>query len=204
MTPAEAKDLCIEAHKGQYRRPVILHYREVKQRFNAETVNSVFEKIFEDGSKLLWNNLCEDWEYSLPYSSHPIAVADMMTTDDEKVVAYLHDVLEDCDGYGLGRKGDYSSFWLVTPGIHHSREIPLTANVYHALDLLTHEKGVPYAKYIRNITTQRLIPGLVNSHCTRLTIKVKLGDVFHNMSSNPSDRAKTKYLESMKVLLASL
>lgn len=56
MTPESAKQICIEAHKDQFRR---------------------------DGVT--------------PYSQHPIAVAELLSTDDEQVLGYLHDIIEDTD-----------------------------------------------------------------------------------------------------------
>ena len=60
------------------------------------------------------------------------------------------------------------------------------------LEVLTHLKNEPYEEYIKDIATNKL------------TTKVKLADMVHNLSGNPSDHAKQKYLKAIPILLKSL
>jgi len=87
----------------------------------------------------------------LPYITHPLHVAESMTTEDSCVVALLHDVIEDTDltiedlrGYGFS-------------------EDQLTA-----ISLLTREKGEDYFEYVSHIRGNEL------------ATVVKLSDLKHN------------------------
>lgn len=108
-----------------------------------------------------------------PFVKHPIAVADMMDTDEEKIVAYLHDVIEDT---------------TVTCDEIKDR---FGMTVAQAVLLLTKEHD-DYYKYLGCI-----------SH-SRLATKVKIADMFHNMSDNPSQKQKEKYLRALPILLKSI
>ena len=100
--------------------------------------------------------------------------------DDEYAVcvALLHDVLEDTD---------YSREALAA-------EFP--AEVMAALDLLTHEKGVPYLEYVEKIKPNPLAK------------KVKLADLTHNCDTTrmPLDgeatqrRLEEKYYKAFEIL----
>ena len=87
----------------------------------------------------------------LPYITHPLHVADQMKTEDECVVALLHDVMEDT---GL------TEFNLKEWGIS-DRQIA-------ALKLLCHDESVPYLEYIQRI---RIDP---------IATAVKIEDLKHN------------------------
>ena len=150
MTVEDAKELCILAHKGQFRR---------------------------DGVT--------------PYSEHPIAVADMLETDEEKVIAYLHDVIEDTPAT-LHSDGHFT-FWVT----HNSIDYQLDDTTYLGLNLLTKKPNQPYAEYIQAIADDY-------AYYNNEVLKVKLSDIHHNLSCNPTERAKTKYLQAVKILLASL
>jgi len=171
MTPEEAKQLCIQAHKGQFRRPAVMSYRDVAKFLNINTVPNKHEQDFEDGSILRWEDLCEHWEYSIPYSSHPIAVAEMMTTDDEKIVAYLHDVLEDTD---------------------MSLEFIVPYKLLNSIRWLTKDVNISYQEYLGYISLNKI------------ATKVKIADMFHNISCNPTDKQKAKYFSGLKYLLNTL
>lgn len=118
-----------------------------------------------------------------PYITHPIAVADMMTTDDEKVVAYLHDVVEDTDARLL-TVGNQP--YIKFQGVNY----PITEEIRFALNRLI--KDFSYIDYIKDVTT------------SKLATKVKIADMFHNMSDNPSEKQKQKYLEGITYLLSTL
>ena len=114
----------------------------------------------------------------LPYITHPLHVADQMKTEDECVVALLHDVMEDT---GL------TEFNLKEWGIS-DRQIA-------ALKLLCHDESVPYLEYIQRI---RIDP---------IATAVKIEDLKHNsdltrLNSIPQvdlERVQ-KYKEALRIL----
>ncbi len=73
-----------------------------------------------------------------PYIFHPINVMFGVKGMDCKVVALLHDVLEDSDKYTL-KDFDF-----------------LDQEQKEALSLLTHSKNEPYFEYVRRIKTNRI------------------------------------------------
>lgn len=86
----------------------------------------------------------------VPYIFHPIHLAEQMDTEEECIVALLHDVVED------------------TTVTFEELEKEFPSTVMDALRLLTHEDGVPYMDYVKEIKT--------NSIAT----KVKMADIMHN------------------------
>lgn len=101
-----------------------------------------------------------------PYIMHPIAVASnsLLETSEEKVVGWLHDVLEDTD---------------IT--LKELQDV-FPPTVTDALVLLNHDKAVPYMDYIQTIIDSKNI----------IAIKVKMADLENNMQlnriPNPTDR----------------
>lgn len=104
-----------------------------------------------------------------PYILHPLHVMDCVDTEDEKVVAVLHDVVEDTA---------ISLDWLIGKGLNVVQA--------EALQLLTHEKGVPYKEYIKALSLNKIAK------------QVKIADLSHNTNpirvdkavSNGADREK--------------
>lgn len=86
----------------------------------------------------------------LPYIFHPIHLAEQMDTEEECIVALLHDVVEDTD---------------VT---FEDLEKEFSQTVIDALKLLTHDKSVDYMEYVKTIK---------NNPIAR---NVKLADLKHN------------------------
>ena len=86
-----------------------------------------------------------------PYIDHPAFVASMMETDEEKIVAWLHDVLEDTD---VNEKDLAAIF---------------SPEIMAALRVLTHVDNESYGEYVEQV---RLNP---------LAAKVKKADLTHNM-----------------------
>jgi (p)ppGpp synthase/HD superfamily hydrolase len=74
-----------------------------------------------------------------PYILHCLRVMNQMDTEEEKIVAILHDTIED----GVCTLED-----LIKERF--------SQNVIYALILLTHEKGKPYDEYIKAIATDPL------------------------------------------------
>lgn len=85
-----------------------------------------------------------------PYIDHPIHIAKQMETEDEIIVALLHDVVEDTD---------------ITLGDLRAHGFP--ESVINALTLLTHNDNDDYMEYIENIKSNPL------------AVKVKLADLRH-------------------------
>ena len=86
----------------------------------------------------------------MPYIFHPFHLAEQMEDEYAVCVALLHDVLEDTD----------------YPREALAAEFP--AEIMEALDLLTHQEGVPYLEYVEKIKPNPLAKA------------VKLADLIHN------------------------
>lgn len=86
-----------------------------------------------------------------PYIEHPIAVASKLDGEIEKVVAMLHDTVEDTSATIEEIRSEFGN------------------EVADAVDVLTHDKGVSYMEYIRGIWKNSLAR------------KVKMADLEHNM-----------------------
>lgn len=85
------------------------------------------------------------------YYLHPFKVADMCEGEEEKIVAYLHDVIED-----------------TAYTIEDIKQYGFNQNVIEALLLLTHDKKQDYDSYIK---------ALKHNDIAR---NVKLSDLKHN------------------------
>ncbi len=85
------------------------------------------------------------------YILHPIAVAAKVDTPEEKMAAYLHDVVEDTD---------------VT--LEDLKALGFPAEVVEAVDCLTKRDGLPLADYLYRVKTNPLAR------------RVKLADLSHN------------------------
>ena len=114
----------------------------------------------------------------LPYIHHPLHLAEQMDTEDEVIIALLHDVVEDTDRTfdDLEREG-------------------FSKSVISALKLLTHDDS-EYTEYIFRIKSNPI------------AIKVKLADLRHNsnpsrLASLPpetAERLKEKYATAIGML----
>ena len=87
----------------------------------------------------------------VPYVEHPRTVAGMLDGETERIVAWLHDTVEDTDAT-----------------IDEIRRL-FGDEVAVAVDHLTRRKGEPYMNYIRRVKENELAR------------KVKLADLEHNM-----------------------
>jgi (p)ppGpp synthase/HD superfamily hydrolase len=112
-----------------------------------------------------------------PYIEHPRAVASKVDGEKEKVVAWLHDTVED------------------TPAtIDQIREM-FGDEIADAVAAMTHDKNVPYMDYVRNIKKNVIAR------------KVKMADLSHNMDlsrlANVTDedlRRAEKYKKAYEIL----
>ena len=87
----------------------------------------------------------------LDYNLHPLQVAAEVTTDEEKAVALLHDIIEDTD---------VTASELLAKG--------LPDNVVEAVEALTKKHNQNYAAYLAGVKKNRLATA------------VKLADLKHN------------------------
>jgi len=114
----------------------------------------------------------------LPYINHPLHVAESMESEDECVVALLHDVLEDTD---------------IT--IEDLIQIGISYRQIAALNLLCHDDSVPYLEYVQAIRADPIAR------------KVKLADLQHNsdltrlnmVTAQDTERAE-KYKKAIEML----
>ena len=133
----------------------------------------------------LAQQICQEAHYGQldkagkPYYLHSFTVADMCETEEEKVVAYLHDILED---------SEYDEMYLRMCGF--------SDKVVEAVKTLTKSVDEDYMQYIDKISQNKLATA------------VKLADLSHNMDisriENPGaeDYARVeKYRAAMNRLL---
>lgn len=101
----------------------------------------------------------------VPYIFHPIHLAEQMDTEEECIVALLHDVVEDTE---------------VT---FEDLEKEFSKTIIDAIRLLTHDKSVDYMEYIKNLKSNTIAR------------KVKLADLRHNSDSTRLIKIKDKDIE---------
>ena len=114
----------------------------------------------------------------MPYVFHPFHLAEQMQTEDEICTALLHDVLEDSE---------------MT--IRQLAEDGFSEDTLAALQLLTHDKNVPYMDYIAALKDHPI------------ACKVKLADLAHNSDTGRLDvitdkdkKRLEKYRKAKKIL----
>jgi len=94
----------------------------------------------------------------MPYIFHPIHLAEQMDDEESVCIALLHDVVEDTE---------------MT--LDDLRVQGFSYRIIDSLALLTHEKGIEYMEYIRNIKFNPL------------ATRVKLADLRHNSDTTRLD-----------------
>lgn len=114
-----------------------------------------------------------------PYIEHPLAVAAQLDTEQERIVALLHDVLED------------------TAVTYDTLRNLFGAEISDRVARLTHRAGESYMEYVRRVGEDPV------------TRKVKLADLRHNMdltrlpAVTEEDRARlVKYQQASDYLSA--
>lgn len=192
ITLDKAIQLANEAHKNQWRNTSVIQTTQ-----SIEDLKSTYS-----GCKIEETFLVNTYNLGKPYISHPLAVMQMMDTEEEKIIAVLHDVFENCKNYALSRAMDNSKFYIKNR--ETLDEYIITANIYQALTLLSKEKHTDYITYILNIVNGQLIPGLIDRRPNKLAIKVKIADMMHNISETTNLIQKDKYLQSLPILLKGL
>lgn len=126
------------------------------------------------------NGQLDNGENGMPYIFHPIHLAEQMTDEVSCCVALLHDVAEDTD---------ITFEDLLAQGI--------SQEVIDAIKLLTHEKGIPYMEYVKQIKDSK----------NKNAISVKLADLQHNSDLSRLDiitpydlQRREKYQNAIKIL----
>lgn len=124
----------------------------------------------------------------IPYSTHPIGVADMvaqMTKDEELiVVAYLHDAIEDLN------KENHNNYTIEDL---ESDLNSLGPNILDYARALSHNKDKEdYRAYIERISKDE-----------KLRI-IKICDMIYNVTESPNENQKKKYREGLKILFRGL
>ena len=114
----------------------------------------------------------------IPYVFHPFHVAEQMNDETSAIVALLHDVVEDTD---------------YTPD--DLREMGFEEDILVALDLMTHDRNVPYMEYAAKIKENPIAR------------RVKLADLRHNSDLSRLDtvdetarRRVEKYKQAIRIL----
>jgi (p)ppGpp synthase/HD superfamily hydrolase len=98
-----------------------------------------------------------------PYILHPLRVMAQMDTDQERIVALLHDAVEDCDWYNLGEV-----------------ELYFGTRIAAAVDALTKRKGESYDAYLNRVKADEI------------AVKVKMADLMDNCDMSRLGREPTK------------
>lgn len=111
-----------------------------------------------------------------PYINHPIAVSKMVNSEEEKIVALLHDTVEDSE---------------IT--IKDIKQYGFSDNVVDAITSMTKRTGETYDEYIKRLSQNNL------------AIKVKLADLKHNSDISripePTSRDYARVEKYKKIIL---
>ena len=124
----------------------------------------------------------------IPYSTHLIGVAEMVTqmTDDEELIcaAYLHDSIEDID--------------KPEPGIFNLKKLKseinsLSPNILKYVEALSHNNDEEdYQEYVKRISKDE-----------KLRI-IKICDMIYNVTESPNDKQRKKYRKGLMILFGGL
>lgn len=119
---------------------------------------------------------CHNGQYrkgsGLPYVTHPIAVADRFEDERYKIVAVLHDVIEDTD--------------MTTFELSFTHKLGM--NLVVALEALTRKDNQTYLEYI------------LLCKKTAIARDVKIEDLKHNLSDHYPGERREKYLLALYIL----
>ena len=110
----------------------------------------------------------------IPYVYHPIHLAEQMETEEECIVALLHDTVEDTD----------ITFEFL--------ETQFDKPIIQALRLLTHENKLNNVEYIEYIEKIKDNP---------IAKKVKLADLYHNSDEQGKRKLQRKTKEEIEDII---
>ena len=116
--------------------------------YNKNMKQSQSEKAYEIAKKAHLGQVDKAGE---DYIKHPEKVASFVKTDEEKAVAYLHDVIEDTE---------------LT--LEDLCEYDFSKEVIEAVDIITKKRGEDYQSYLNSVKKNKLARA------------VKLADLRHN------------------------
>lgn len=121
-----------------------------------------------------------------PYFEHCKKVASLVKYDEEKIVAYCHDLLEDkrCTEKELRAVLDNNAVYYLTG--------PYNTTYTNMILELTHNDNENYYDYIKRICCDYEIRELV--------IRVKIADIVSNLSDNPTQKQIEKYNTALNIL----
>jgi len=112
---------------------------------------------------------------NIPYVFHPYHIAEQMNTEDEIIVALLHDVIEDTN---------------IT--LEDIKSYGFNNNILEALKVITHDKNINYIDYINKISKNKL------------ATKIKIRDLKHNIDisriPNPTEEDYNRVNQYKKAL----
>jgi len=108
-----------------------------------------------------------------PYFMHPLRVSNKCPSIELKVIALLHDVLEDTEE---------TSISLITKGI--PREL------VYVIEVLSKSKYESYTEYLEEIKINKF------------ALEVKVIDMLDNLCDNPSKKQILKYSKAISFLLS--
>ena len=139
----------------------------------------IYTEMTEKALKLCFEAHKDQLDKSgMPYVFHPFHLAEQMKTEDETIVALLHDVVEDTD-----------------TTIEDLISMSFNENVIEAISLLTHDADVDYFDYVRAIKGNEIDRA------------VKLADLRHNSDLSRlrivdewALKRNEKYLKAIKIL----
>ena len=139
----------------------------------------IYTEMTEKALKLCFEAHKDQLDKSgMPYVFHPFHLAEQMKTEDETIVALLHDVVEDTD-----------------TTIEDLISMSFNENVIEAISLLTHDADVDYFDYVRAIKENEIAR------------TVKLADLRHNSDLSRlrivdewALKRNEKYLKAIKIL----
>jgi len=107
-----------------------------------------------------------------PYIIHPIRVSQEVFSENEKIVALLHDVIED------------------TNTTIEEVEKLFGKEVSEAVEAITHRKGESYHDYILRVKENYIATA------------VKIADISDNLKDSPSDHAIEKSAKGLDLLIS--
>lgn len=122
-----------------------------------------------------------------PYFIHPLEVSNLVkkyypTNQAAYYSALLHDAME--DGIDLGNFEDENE--LMHFILDAIEDDSIASEVIEVVSILTKTKNEPYDSYMSSVV----------GNPTALI--VKLADMLHNLSDNPSDRQRVKYSKAVQ------
>ena len=115
-----------------------------------------------------------------PYVNHSIRIANRLLTQEEKVVALLHDVFEDTPYV-------FSEFKQMNST---SEGFSLNSDEIWALEVITKLKDETYLDYLKRF----------KNHYSALPTKVKIEDLKDNLSDLPLGTQRDKYELALYIL----